>query len=48
MKEINFNKLDRDMKGIVVKDIDNKTYKYSELLYDDGLTGDLVEEFEDV
>ena len=46
--EIDYNKIDKDLPGIVVKDkMEHKTYKFSEVLYHDGLTGDLIEEFKE-
>ena len=43
--EINYNKLDKDLPGVVVKDdIDHRCYKFSEILYYDGLTGDTNED----
>ena len=44
MITIDFNELDKDIPDLFK--LDNKSYSFSECLYDDGLTGDINEEFE--
>lgn len=43
---IDYNKLNKDLPGVIVMDkTEHKCYKFSGVLYYDGLTGDTDEEF---